>query len=145
LNRPRGKLLSLLIASAALAVIGISVFAARDVILTQWYAHRLRSATFVWKSGVQAIEGTLCRIFVFNSSYQGWPGSQAQTILLTDIGGRVITWKEVGGGPRFLLSCELKTIDDGAVHLVITCKERHSTTPGKYTYRLTLRGIEDQR
>jgi hypothetical protein len=95
-----------------------------------------------WKSGVQPIEGTPCRIFLFGPSYGPWPG--AQTILVTDVGGRVITWKEVGGEP-FFLTCELETVNDGAVSLVITCEERRRSTPGKYTYRLTLRGIEEER
>lgn len=52
----------------------------------------------------------------------------------------MITWKEVGREAIFI-SCEIETID-GAVYLVVTCKERGRETPGKYTYRLTLRGIE---
>jgi hypothetical protein len=94
----------------------------------------------VWNSGVKSIEGKPCRIFLFNPSFQSWPGLQPQTILITDAGGRVITWKEVGGEPSFR-SCELEIVD-GAVYLDITCDERHSRTPGKYAYRLTLRGIE---
>ena len=96
--------------------------------------------SLVWNSGVQPIEGKPCRIFLFNPSFQSWPGLQPQTILITDAGGRVITWKEVGGEPSFR-SCELEIVD-GAVYLDITCDERHSRTPGKYAYRLTLRGIE---
>jgi hypothetical protein len=95
-----------------------------------------------WKSGVQAIDGRPCRIFLFDSPGQGWPGSQPQTILLTDVAGRVITWKEVGGcGDPILLSCELETIS-GALFLVITCEDARRETREKYTYRLTLRGIE---
>jgi hypothetical protein len=65
-----------------------------------------------------------------------------QTILITDVGGRVITWKEVGGEPSFI-SCDLETIN-GAPFLVVTCEDASSETRGKHTYRLTLRGIDQE-
>jgi hypothetical protein len=52
-----------------------------------------------------------------------------QTILITDAGGRVITWKEVGGEPSFR-SCELEIVN-GAVYLGVTCDERHSMNAGE--------------
>jgi hypothetical protein len=38
LNRPRGKRLTLLIASVALAVLLGAAFASKDLILTTWYS-----------------------------------------------------------------------------------------------------------
>jgi hypothetical protein len=96
-----------------------------------------------WKSGVQIIEGRPCRIFLFIP--ESWGEWELQTILLTDVAGRVITWKEVGGcGEPFFLSYELETII-GALFLVITCEDARRETREKYSYRLTLRGIEEQR
>jgi hypothetical protein len=258
LNRPRGKRLTLLIASVALAVLLGAAFASKDLILTTWYSHRLRSEdveeqraaiislgqmrtkrsarilaaylgdadspiprvagyaltnmgevameplseafqtaddfagrpkqlwaseytpvgemlpalleiqrkeprvssllenigsrftereddadlgnfkNLVWMAGVQPIEGKPCLIFLFTPTE--FAGSQ-QTILITDAGGRVIAWKEVGGEPTFV-SCELDTID-GELFLIVTCHEGPSV--GRYPYRLTLRGIEEPR
>jgi hypothetical protein len=98
-----------------------------------------------WKSGVQVIEGRPCRIFLFNP---------LQTILLTDVGGRVVTWRQVEAvmnlgsvtamgqelGGEFL-SCELETIN-GAVILIIACQDTRSARREQYCYRLTLRGID---
>jgi hypothetical protein len=93
-----------------------------------------------WKSGVQAIEGTPCRIFLFEPRLGSWPPKQ--TILLTDAGGRVITWKEEVGGELTFYSCELDNID-GELILIVT---RHDgLSVGRYLYRLTLRGIEEPR
>jgi hypothetical protein len=98
-----------------------------------------------WISGVQPIEGKPCRIFLFAPDL----GGGAQTVLITDAGGRLITWKEVGGEPMFG-NCELETIN-GAAFLNLTCLDSVTTIEGisdiprKYTYRLTLRGIEEQR
>jgi hypothetical protein len=101
---------------------------------------RLSRKHLAWKSGVQTVEGSPCRIFHFDPELQSWPGSQPQTIVLTDAAGKVITWKEVGGEPMFV-SCEIET-RNGEVLLIVTCDERRRDSPGKYTYRLTLRGIE---
>jgi len=94
-----------------------------------------------WKSGVQIIEGSPCRIFLFIP--EDWGEWELQTILLTDVAGRAIIWKEVGGKLIFL-SCELETIS-GALFLVLTCEDARRETREKYPYRLTLRGIEEQR
>jgi hypothetical protein len=97
-----------------------------------------------WKSGVQVIEGAPCRIFLYYTQAASFSDTQPQTILLTDVGGRVIAWKGVGREPIFS-SCELKTID-GEVNLVVTHSEVGSNeSPGRHTYRLSLRGIEEQR
>jgi hypothetical protein len=96
----------------------------------------------VWKSRVLTIEGRPCRVFLFNWPGSGWFGPP-QTILLTDVGGRVITWKDIEGMP-FFSSCELET-SNGVVLLVVTREETKRESPGKYIYRLTLRGIEDEK
>jgi hypothetical protein len=97
--------------------------------------------SMAWRSGLQPIEGTPCRIFLFMPG-PGWPGPQ--TILLTNVGGRVFTWKEVG--EDIFRSCELLT-QDGAVSLVVRCHSARLEGPEMYThtYLLTLRGIEEQR
>jgi hypothetical protein len=95
----------------------------------------------IWKSRVQTTEGMPCRIFLFKSVLQSWP--DAQTILLMDTGGRVIAWKEVSVDPAFV-SCELETLN-GALALVITREDVQSKVREKHAYRLTLRGIEEQR
>jgi hypothetical protein len=96
-----------------------------------------------WLSAVLAIEGKPCRIFLL--AYYGGdsPALQPQTIVITDAGGRLITWKEVGGEPHFR-SCELDALS-GALFLVVTCEDRRSEAREKHTYQLTLRGIEEQR
>jgi hypothetical protein len=95
-----------------------------------------------WLSAVLAIEGTPCRIFLLAYDGGDSPDLQPQTIVITDAGGRLLTWKEVGGEPRFV-SCELETIS-GALLLIVTCEDARSKTPEKHAYRLTLRGIEEE-
>jgi hypothetical protein len=256
LKRPRGKRLTLLIASAALAVVVGAAFESRDLILTAWYAHRLRSHDveeqlaaiaslgklrsrrsagvlvdflgntgsrlqletmralkgmggvameplavafqraaqlsdksaqrteqdlavelflavllqiqrkedsvrsllnnigsvldkksagkyLVWKSGVQPIEGRPCRIFLFEPDWVMHSRPYPQTILLTDVKGKVITWKEVSGMTTYRC-CELET-SNGAVFLVVKYDDSRLKIPGEHTYRLDLRGIEEQK
>ena len=41
-------------------------------------------------------------VFVFRRPIISWPGLQPETVVVTDLEHRLITWKEVGGSPAFL-------------------------------------------
>ena len=83
------------------------------------------------------------RIFLFDPTTKMWPGSQPQTIVVTDEDFRLRYWTEVGGEPMFH-SAKLETTN-GKVVLAITCQHRRRLRPnniGIYRYRLSPSGLQ---
>jgi hypothetical protein len=105
------------------------------------HADPRRGKSLVWRSGVVTLDGTQCRVFVFDrEGFKSWPGSQPQTICVADASGKLETWKEVGGEPMYASSTMEER--DGKVILRITCEERRHPGPGIYSYGISRAGIE---
>jgi hypothetical protein len=83
------------------------------------------------------LDGTQCRVFVFDTI---GIGVQPQTICVTDINGKLETWREVGSEPTYIASVMEER--EGKVILRITCQERRGPGPGIYSYGITRAGIE---
>ena len=81
-----------------------------------------------------------CRIvFVYDPTLHIWPGSQPETIVISDSTYRLIAWKEVGGSPMFEQG-QLTFDDSKAPTLILTCRHRHTFTHpkvGRYRFLLS--------
>ncbi len=78
------------------------------------------------------------QVFVFDPVLHSWPGTQPETIVITDVSHRVLDWKEIGGSPMFAGAAFEHAEDTGPV-LLITREHRHTIpNPKRGIYRFTL-------
>ena len=83
--------------------------------------------------------GRSSHIAVFAPMFFTWPGSQPQTVVITDDKLRVTHWEEVGGSPWFV-SANLR-IETNHLILRVKCDHR-SSHYGTYRYKLSLSDVE---
>jgi hypothetical protein len=77
-------------------------------------------------------------VFVFNPVLHRWPGTQPETVVITDASHRVLDWKEIGGSPMFVGAAFEHAQDAGSV-LLITREHRHTIpNPKRGIYRISL-------
>ena len=77
-------------------------------------------------------------VFVFDPVVHSWPGTQPETIVITDAAHRVLGWKEVGGSPMFA-GAAFEDADDTGPVLLITREHRHTIpNPKRGIYRFSL-------
>lgn len=78
-------------------------------------------------------------VFVFDPVLHSWPGTQPETIIITDALHRVLDWKEVGGSPMFAGAAMEHAENVGPV-LLITREHRHTIpNPNRGIYRFSLK------
>lgn len=78
-------------------------------------------------------------VFVFDPVLHSWPGTQPETIVITDALHRVLDWKEVGGSPMFGGAAFEHAENAGPV-LLITREHRHTIpNPKRGIYRFSLK------
>jgi hypothetical protein len=78
-------------------------------------------------------------VFVFDPVLHRWPGTQPETIVITDAAHRVLGWKEVGGSPIFA-GAAFEDADDTGPVLLITREHRHTIpNPNRGIYRFSLK------
>jgi hypothetical protein len=77
-------------------------------------------------------------VFVFDPVLHSWPGTQPETVVITDASHRVLDWKEIGGSPIFVGAAFEHAQDAGPV-LLITREHRHTIpNPKRGIYRISL-------
>jgi hypothetical protein len=87
------------------------------------------------------LDGKQRYVLIYDPNWHLWPGTQPQTIVISDGNFRLLQWKEVGGSPKFS-SADLQ-LEDGKPRVRITCLHRHThlvggefTDLGRYVYSL---------
>lgn len=84
------------------------------------------------------LSGKCRHVFVYDPCLHSWPGTQPETIVITDASHRVLDWKEVGGSPMFV-GAALEHAEDARPFLLITREHRHTIpNPKRGIYRFSL-------
>lgn len=99
-----------------------------------------RFKTMVFQSPFRAVSGRRCIAFVFDQQVHSWPGSQPQTIIITDSQCRLLTWKEVGGSPMFCHAW-MEVVGNDPTTLTIACNHRFLRGFGVYRYVVEPSGV----
>jgi hypothetical protein len=83
-------------------------------------------------------------VFVYRPNGERWPGTQPQTIVISDGDQRLLTWKEVGGSPilkstTFELQPNALEPDTLEPIVALTCDHRHSVLQPDGSFSRTTR------
>ena len=112
--------------------------AERDAAKASMLDRLVKRKRLVWKSSPVSIGGRTCRVLLFDTLTKSWPGSQPQTVVLTDEEYDLLAWRELGGSPVYQ-SARLEK-RGGSTVLAVTCSHRRGPR-GTYRYSLSLGGI----
>jgi hypothetical protein len=78
-------------------------------------------------------------VFIYDPCRHSWPGTQPETIVITDPSHCVLDWKEVGGSPMFVAAA-FQHLEDAGPVLSITRQHRHTIpNPKRGIYRFRLK------